>query len=337
MANQFQVKFLERLAEKVGKKADVVNELAELLNRKKDGIYRRFKGETILSINELYEIVRHYKISINELLDEEVGHYLFSFDLSPQRMDIYNDYFKGLKADLEQFMTADHRHVYYAAQNLPLFPHMYFPRLTFFKFFIYGLTAWDIPESKDRKFSFDGMDEQFEMVSKLVAHQYSKIDSTELWTLTILDDTLNQIEFLNEIGQFSNSEDAILICDELLNMVNHMRKMAEYGKKFAPGEEPNEEDGQFELFFNEVAATNTTVVASNEIGKILFSALCHPSFLKTTNQQICDQIEQWLKELISHSTCISVHGNRWRSRYFNRLPKKIERTKLTIEQRIAVD
>ena len=58
-----------------------------------------------------------------------------------------------------------------------------------------------------------------------------KIPSTELWSLNIFDNTLNQVEYHAESGYFARIEDALELCDMLKRIAKHMESMAERGEK----------------------------------------------------------------------------------------------------------
>ncbi|MCB0535492.1 MAG: hypothetical protein KDD14_25025, partial [Saprospiraceae bacterium] len=159
---------------------------------------------------------------------------------------------------------------------------------------------------------------------------YHIVPSNELWNLNIVDNTLSQVEYMIMAGRFEDPQDALEVIDAILDLLAHIQKMAEAGRKFAVGSQPIAENGAFHLFYNELASTNNTVLAAGDQASILATTLGAPNFIITTNEKICHRIEEWFKKIMSSSTYISAHSAKDRNLFFNRLEKKV----LTVKERI---
>lgn len=329
-----QIDILQSIVHQLGDTSQVKTELSDLLGRKKDGLYRRLKGETILSADEWFNIISHYQLDPDKLLAGKNDQYVFTFNNKTAYISKPEQYLQGIAGHLQGFMAGDNPEVLYASEEIPIFNYLFFPKILAFKFFIYGRTTWQFEELKDRKFTFDIFSEDFLELARQVGAGYVKVNSRELWRLNIVNNTLNQLEFIAETEQFDDLKEALEICDDLSLLVQHMKNMARKGKKFIPGTNPGPENGDFTLFFNEFAATNNTIITKNNQGQALYTTLRHPNFLKSTDPVLCKEIENWLVELMNHSTCISTSGGRRRNWYFNRLESKIELTKKFIQDLI---
>ena len=333
--NTFQQQVLERVVMLEESRTIAIQKLAKILNKGLESIRRRFTGDTVLSANELEEIAKAYRLPIDELIHGKSDQFLFNFNFHAAKVKKFEDYLISVAKDLQEFSGSSNPHIYYAAEEIPFFIHLFFPKLLSFKFFIYGMTSWNFPNYQDQKFHFGLMSPQFVEMAQQMSYKYATVPTTELWTLSIIDKSLNQLEFLVDIDRFENPDDAIVICQTLLDLTQHMEAMAEVGQKFPPGQSDFSQAGSFDLFFNELAYTGNTILTSNNQGKSLFTTLRHPNYLKSSDSSICDHIEEWLKNLIQNSTSISNGGVRKRRWYFNRLYKKIESTRLNIEASIA--
>ena len=335
MEHLFQQQLLNHILKMAHKRSEGISEMAKILNKRKDGIYRRLKGETVLSVNELYDIAHAYKFSVDQFTGPATDQFLFSFNMNPERVESGEDFLSMLDLELETIKYSEKKHIFYATQDIPFFIHLFYPELTHFKFYIYSMSSWNVSQDQSSKFSLDLMPSYLENKARRLAMKYAAIPSTDLWMVSLLDVTLNQIAILVEMGKFEKPMESILICDQLLSMVDHMRAMASVGKKIPPGKvESNQSYGSLELFVNEIATTSTTVMVNDDTGKSLFLALCQPCFVKSTNPVVCNQMEAWLNSLVNNSICISVHGNARRNWFFNQLEKKVLATKRIIEHHL---
>ena len=324
---QPQERILKKIVDILGGRAQAVEVLSKLLDKGPDSIYRRLNGESVLTVEELRIIAEALELSIDHLLFGENDQYVFRFNASNNQIQTAEDYLRDIGANLEVLLQRENPHVYYASEDVPLFMYLFYPKLLVFKFYIYGRTTWNFSYWKDRKFSFDLISDDFFRLANSIARDYSAIYSTDLWRLNIMDTTLSQLNFIQQMGFFENQDDAIVVCDELLKLINHMQRMTELGRKFPPDQEKFSQSGKFELFFNEFSATNTTILANANNQRMLYVTMRHPNFLYTADPTLCLKIETWLKALINNSTCISTFGAHKRMWYFNRLTQKVNKMK----------
>lgn len=162
---------------------------------------------------------------------------------------------------------------------------------------------------------------------KEIVRAYNSINSHELWDLSLIDNTLNQIEYLATIDRFKHIDQVRTLCQDLLEVMDYLRNMARFGKKFDRGAEPSSEAATFDLYYNEFASTNDSLLFSSPDKKILFTSFGSPDFLRTDNQRFCNHLHKWFKTIIARSTSISAHSERKRDWFFKHLEKKIHTTR----------
>ena len=86
-----QSSFLNQVKLIVPPQVSFVDELAELLNISRDSVYRRMRGETVLSLDEVKKICSHYNVSLDTLLspnsemvtfnNRKIDHLHFTFEM----------------------------------------------------------------------------------------------------------------------------------------------------------------------------------------------------------------------------------------------------------------
>jgi len=207
--------------------------------------------------------------------------------------------------------------VYYSSREIPVFFFMKFPRLLSFKLYLYGLTAWYFEDLQDQPFRFGLLEDQEVEMAQAISQIYCTIDSTDIWPLSLMEQTLNQIEYMALERRISSLNDALLIYEDVEKLLVHCKKMAEKGVKFMPNQEPEKNAGKFDLFYNEIISPDNNILCISDNQKALFNIFTSPNFLYTTDERLCNKMEDWLEKTLSHSTPISAYARRSRNIYFN--------------------
>jgi hypothetical protein len=217
--------------------------------------------------------------------------------------------------------------LYYASAELPVFTYNFFPELISFKLYIWGRTTWNLESLRNRQFSLDLVTPPIIRLSQELLGHYLRLNSTELWTAQIMDNTLAQIEYHVYSGGFRDPKEAMILVDKLAEWAIHMKAMAAAGKKFNVGEKPNLGRGDFNLYYNEMVYTNISALIASDTGRMVFTAFCTPNFLKSTDDKLCDYAESWFSSITAKSSRFSGEAEKLRDWFFRESAQKIERRK----------
>ena len=332
MQNQFQRWIFEQIEKQYERKADAISDLSKLLAVGKDAIYRRFRGESVLPPEEIEILAKAYKISLDEYLyDQTSDTVFFTYNNLDKKVLSYESFFNKMEAELIGVSSIPSVNLQYAVPELPIFHIFFSPELTSFKLFTWGRTSWDFDYLQDKKFDFDIIPYPILKQANPIVDLYINIPSTELWGLNLMDFTMNQIEYYVESDVFANDEIPLILCDKLIELLNHMELMAQEGQKFKMEAKLRENGTNFELYHNEMLYTDHTILVSTDLGQAVYTTLGHPDFIKTVDQRITRHMEEWFVKLRSKSTAISTNAEKTRKWYFTRLRKKINALKSRIE------
>jgi hypothetical protein len=331
MQSRLQHDFLEKIFSRFPKKAEAIDYLADLLSLGKDAIYRRARGETPLHPDELDLLANHFRESIDAIAFEHSNTVFMSFNGFTHRIGNFMDYLKDLHVKIDQTARFPDSHFYYASMEIPVFHYMYFPELISFKLYVWGMTTWGLDFLEGKAFDFDLVSYPELKKAEEILQLYNTLESTELWSLGIVDNTLNQIEYVSAVNNFTRPEDALLLCDKLLELTDHMQEMAAQGHKFSLKGGPEAAGAPFHLFHNEMVSTNNTLLVSTPVGQALYTTFENPNFLASTDSRLCRHTEQWLNRVIGKSNAISNQSERARIWFFNRLRRKINGARSRIE------
>ncbi len=326
-----QKKLLNKVLEKYPKKSAAVNVLASLLGTGKDAIYRRLRGDSLLTPDELSIISKTFNISVDALIYGESDTFFFTFNAYSQRVNNFEDFLNPILLDLKNVQNLPNPTIYYASAEIPIFFYLFFPELFSFKMYVFGRTIWDLEYLKNRSFDFDVVPHPYHQVAQEILSIYKNIPTIDIWSTNIFDNSLNQIEYHLENGSFNNENAALILCDKMLALADHMNAMAESGYKFLPSSKTESNSGNFELYDNEMIYTNNTILTVSDLGKMVHTTFGSPNFLRTIDQPICQYTADWFESLKTKSTPISNHSEKNRNWFFNRIKRKIMACRKRVE------
>ncbi|MEM7575807.1 MAG: helix-turn-helix transcriptional regulator [Bacteroidota bacterium] len=327
----FQQLLLREILKKYARKSDATSALEKVLSVGRDSISRRLRGDTSLTAQEVFILARHYQISLDQLVHEGQQEAIFRYNGFGPPITNFLDYLHQIHHQISVFSQRPNFQVRYATREIPIFIYMMFPKLLTFKLYVYGQTTWKFDYLNTVDFHFDLLTPQELGVAKETASIYCANSSKDYWTITILEQTLNQLEYMVIAGRIKEAATALALVDAFQKMIDHAQAMAAQGQKFLPGRTPNQDNGRFELFYNEFADTNNMILATSDQQAALFHTFDTPNFLFTTDSRICTTVENWFDTTLGNSTSISVHSGLNRNKYFNRLSQRLEQTKRRME------
>jgi hypothetical protein len=326
MEVSYQIKFFERLQEFYPRKGEIIDKLSELLHIKKDGIYRRIRGETILSVDELMVLAKAHRISVDNLLDIPKNDVVFTFNSFSNSIKEVDDYVENLSDLLKEFSKFGKSQLYYASCEIPIFYYCLVPDVFAFKLYVWARTVWNLDYFQNVSFSPDMISADTRLHVPELFNLYKQIPTLELWSYNIFDNTLSQIEYHFEGNMFKDGQIALDLCDGLMHIQECMRQMAAHSAKF--GNNGSKESGsELKLYHNEMIYTNNTLLFHHPYGKTLFTTFCNPNFIMSNDQRIADFSENWFKTIINKSSLISGQNEKARNKFFDSIKRKIEQSK----------
>lgn len=329
----FQQKFLQAIHDRHGSKKNVINEIKYVLNLGIDAVYRRVRGETILTINQMELLARHFDISIDELIYGGTSRVLFTFN--DFETNVYNIefYLSTLVNNLKSIRRVSNPKIMYASSEIPIFYYNFVPEVFFFKLYVWGRTLWDITHLKENKFSLELFRPDHFNMCEQILDEYVLLPSLELWSINLFDNTLYQIEYHLAANLMENKADALLLCEKLYFLVEHFRRMASEGYKIRKlGSEPT--TTSFELYHNEMIYTNNQVIVTSDELDMVFSSFCNPHFIYSREGRTSEYMKEWFHKVQAKSIILSESNEKARNLFFDQIKSKIDATYKNIEKLI---
>ncbi|HLF33716.1 MAG TPA: hypothetical protein VI583_05745 [Cyclobacteriaceae bacterium] len=321
-----QIKFFNELKSKIPPNLVLVDVITDELNISNDSAYRRIRGETSLSLEELKHLCSKFGISMDAIFTNSSESVLFSYTaVKPGKFD-YQAWFESIEHNLKMLSAYNLKEMIYGAKDLPLFYFFILPKLAAFKLFFWMRNINNFPGMEEMKFDPGAINNDILNKAKNVWAGYISIPSIEIWSEEAITITLRQIEYYHEIGRFKNKSDALELLDDYRSVIRHVQQQAESGTKFRYGNEPGETPGNYQLYLNEVIILDNT--AYFKMGDFSMVHLGHNvmNILSTTNPDFCRDTYITLNNLIKNSTLISSASEKERNRFFNYMFKRIDDT-----------
>jgi len=331
-AHGIQIMFLKRIEDLLDASTSLVHELSELLGVSTDSAYRRIRGETMLSLEEIIILCNHFNISFDAFSRAETGMVTFAYKTIESQPAYLLDYLNDVYADLQKINAIPNSHIIYACQDIPVFYHYKHRKIAEFKFFYWMRSIMNVQDLEMQKYNPALiMPEIFDVAQKIYG-LYANVKSTEIWTDTTISSTVKQIGFYWESGVFNSKEEALDVCHALKGEIQEIQKQAELTQKITEENAiSDEKQDNYKLYFSDIEITNNCVLIKLGNAKAVY--LSHFSFytMKTMNDIYCNKTEEWLIQLIKKTTLISGVAEKTRYQFFNRALKVIDELIRNIE------
>jgi hypothetical protein len=318
---EMQEVFIKHLKQVVPTNVSLVDDIADLLKISNDSAYRRLRNETELSLDETYKICKHYRISIDSVFSNKGDSVTCNYIKLTDSTHNFESYLTSLLTQLQRLSKGEDSKIIYAAEEIPIFHSFYSKELAAFKLFYWQRSVLNVPEYQTRKFDWDSIPEKQLQLAADIHDTYIKVPSIEVWTDETIQTTIKQIEYYFESGAFKEKEDAITVLQELKKMMQAINGYAEHENKNDPHKKNITSFG----LYNSDLVIGTNCIHVNH-GGVVFSYISFNTLnsLTTGNQEFCEEIEHWMKNLIKKSTLISGIAEKQRFQFFSKAYKAID-------------
>jgi hypothetical protein len=329
-----QIVMIQKIKESLPANISFVDEIADLLKISNDSAYRRIRGETAFTIEEISAVCKRFRFSFDAFINNTEDNFVnFSYHQLSSHVSTFKGYLLGIKNDLDkvlQFPESD-RHVIFAAEDIPVFQHFAHPFLTAFKIFYWNKSILNSKGYEDNKFDTTHVDSELLQIASDIYERYAKVSSIEIWSDDTVTSTLKQIEFYWDAGAFKSKEDALKVCEELNLLFVRINKQAEMNVKLDRNNKPTSVEPNYFLYHSDVMIGNNCVLSVMGGMKAAYISYHTFNVMLTTNANFCNETDLWLKNLIKKSNLISGVAEKQRYRYFKKANEALKKLVEKIE------
>ncbi len=329
-----QSEFLNKIEDIISANTSLVTELSDVLEISQDSAYRRIRGSTALTIDEVSTLCKHFKISFDVFSDMNINNVTFSFLEMNYSTENFEIYLSNMLKDLKLIKSAKNSKITYACEDIPIFYNYKYPMLGAFKMFYWMEAILNSNNLAPNKFNSNSIPENLSTLGEQIFDAYIDTPSVEIWTETTYLSVLKQIEFFWESGKFESDQDVVFILDQLTQLLSDIKLQAEIGRKLYSDTAESGQRAEYELYFSEIEIGNNCVLV--DLGSTQSVYLGHMSFntIATMNKKYCELTEQWLKNIVKKSNPVSKVSERIRYQYFKTAYQRIEGLKTRVLNQI---
>lgn len=333
MRTDHQAAIFEIIKRKIGAQDSLGNIVADVLSISQDAVYRRFRGETLLTVYELEKLCKYFSISLDSLFEINKGTVLFDFSPLEEYEFSMATYLQNILDGLHLIKNQKNPELIISVNNIPLLQLLNFPHLVRFKLWFWAKTHLQLSEYQDRVFEYEKFNEETFSIGMEVLRIYNTIPSQEIYDATFLRGFAKEIQYYFNAHLFKDPEYALYLIELTERFVTHLEAQAKIGKKFTFGTEPPAQGNAFEMYHNETFNGNGATLYKTDEHTGLYITHNLLNFLHTTDNVYVEDSLNVLNKQISNSSMISTVNEKERNTYFFQVKKMLDdtRKKMTLQ------
>lgn len=309
--------FLEEVKKKLPPHLALADELAEILSISRDSAYRRIRGETVMSLDEVSVICRNYKIPLDQLILPSSEIVAFHSRFVTEGGFTFEQWLRSIEENLDAILRMPEKEMVISAKDVPIFYYFDTEALGAFKMFFWMKSVLGYRDFQNVSFTPGLVPRSLLALGKRIYDKFASVSRTELWSDDTIHASLRQIEFYHACGLFSSASKGQDLCDELSGIIQRIRDRAAIGKNETG-------NGDFHLFKNEILIADNTFLFRMGAKRQVFINHNTLNVLTTTNESFCRQTENYLQNLLNKASSISGTGEKERLIFFNTIEEKIK-------------
>jgi len=310
--------FIKRFKEILPPGIGLAEELADLLEVSIDSAYRRIRGETELTIEEVYKITKKYAISVDEVFSNQNDTVTFAYTKLTDDPKNFESYLNRILSHLKTINKFENKRIFYVAAEIPMFYSFFSKKLAEFKLFYWQRSVLNIAEYQQKIFDWGFVSDKLVEIAYQSFKEYKAIPSSEIWTEETVLTNLKQIQFYFESG-ILNKQQAKELLNEYRKMIEMVQKNAESGRKNI-----SDKTETYFLYDSDVVLGTNCIYAITGDSKFSYISFNTVNSLTTNNPEFCEETEHWINNLERKSTLISGVGEKQRYKFFSNMFKTID-------------
>ncbi|MDZ4716471.1 MAG: helix-turn-helix transcriptional regulator [Cytophagales bacterium] len=318
-----QSTFLDQIKKNLPPNHSFADELAELLTISRDSAYRRIRGETILSLEEVSILSRRFNVSVDAFLSPQNETVSFQMRYFDEDRFSFEKWFRSILGSLDTFTAFPevNKELIYNAKDLPIFHFFQFQRLAAFKMYFW-MKSFGHSKFNTTKYNPEEISKELLEVGRKIWSRYASIPSTEIITKEMLNITMRQVEYAHECGMFVGKNDAKGLLEDCRLLAGHVKAQAVSGVKSTFGEEGSV-GGKIEIYLNDLVIGDNTVLFKLGEKRITFISPNGFNVLTTSQEFFGRLTEANMENLKSKSVLISATAEKDRNVFFNYVEDRI--------------
>lgn len=309
------------------------NVLSDILHLSPDAIYRRYRGETSLTIQETKRICQHFDLSFDALSQLSEGKVIFEYPPLNTYDFSLETYLEGIAESFRRIKKLSDPEIILSISNIHFFQILNFPQLVRFRLFFWAKTHLQIETYKKENFRHEKTTDRAFELGKEILQIYNSVSSIEIFDPELMRGFMRQILYYYKSHMFEDPEYALFLCDRALLFAKHLKEQAIVGKKFIYGTAAPNSGNDFKMYLNETINSDTTFYYASKEAKGIFLSHNVMNYLHTNSPSYVTDSKQIIDKQLANSSLISEVNEKERNNYFFDFEKMI----LSFRKKIEAD
>lgn len=327
-----QNRLLDQLKAKLPPDTSLGKVLMDELDLSRDSAYRRARGETALKPEEIQLLCSKFDLSMDKIIGVSGKSVTFQYNPIQRSEFSFSNYLSGIMDGYKRMASQRSQELFMSNLDLIIFQLLNSPALIRFKLLYFAKCYLKIPSLDNVKYHKGWKGEiSDEQLSQMIQF-YIRIKSTEVIGLDAGKGLLREIVSFYELGYFESAEDALYLIDELSELIQHIQKQAEIGRKFIKGQPVITDEGNFSLYMHQTYIQDNTIIAETNAYRMLYITHNMLNYLYTIDQDYVNKSYAVFQSMLKSCIKISEENPRQRNAYFESLQQYVEKAKMRIER-----
>jgi transcriptional regulator with XRE-family HTH domain len=194
--------------------------VAEALDISEDAAYRRLKGRTKLSFEDIFKLCEKFELSLDEIFGRSGNVITFTRSMVEFSENSIRDYFKLFSEKILAFSNADVKKIFYLSEDIPQYHYLPYYELYALRFYQYWLNLGN------ERIGFEDFMELCESKDEIInsrnsiARNFGKISVTEIWTNSTIKLLLQLIDYYRYMNLIKEKSTLETLYNQLLDIIN---------------------------------------------------------------------------------------------------------------------
>lgn len=320
--------FLAELKNKLPPGISLADEITDLLNISMDSAYRRIRGTTLFTIDEIVKLSGKYNISLDLLTYNDSPFISFQHISVDNKKFTLKNLLELILRDFDDAQKNGQVELLYLARDLPIFYLLQIPEICSFKMFFWQLLYED-PHQKALKYQPGIIEQELIDQGRKIWNEFVKVPSVEIWGYPTFEALLEEIGFMWESHRIENKEIALLLCDKAKQLIEHVKEQAELGYKFSYGQQPVERTDNLRLYFTDFQLTHNKIIINGKTKRVYIPTSLDT--LVTSDEKYFERNYYLFGNSTRRSTLISTTGEVSRNKFIDKCVSRVNQLRTRIE------
>jgi hypothetical protein len=314
---EIQQRLFKQIAEKQGKKGDIVKKLEEILGKGSDSAYRRMSGKQELSMSELIQLCQNYDISMDALAGSRASNVIFKHHASDMESFDLLSFYEHYEKEMSESSKKKQKQLIYVATDIPKLHFLPWYELMMFKVYLFHRTfCSELFSFEDYLSKIQPNRAKLVNYSNSIRYHLSRIPIVEVWTDSTIQSFLKLIGLNIDLGLVREKQRQRLLYEQLISLLGEMREWSENGKIG---------DSDYSLYLSEVdTGISYNILKLNDKNVITIRLFTNINGLHTSDGAFVAEAERNTQYIIKNAKLISGTAALERNRFFNNMHHHIK-------------